>query len=170
MTMVVRQGLAFLTLVFSVQHLAAEPLPPPSGKVILTVSGDIPVANVGESAQFDLDGLRALGLTTIETTTVWTEGKQVFQGVSLKDLLARLNVTTGEIKARAINDYSVIIPVTDAVEGGPIIAYLLNGDIMTIRDKGPLWVIYPFDSAPRYRTEVIYSRSVWQLDRLEITR
>ncbi len=58
----------------------------------------------------------------------------------------------------------------DAVEGGPIIAYLLNGEEMSIRDKGPLWVIYPFDSDADFRSEVVFSRSIWQLDRLEILR
>lgn len=170
MMMVVRQGLAILTLACSAISSAAEPLPEPSGTVILTVSGDIPVTNVGESAQFDLDGLRALGLSSIETTTIWTDGKQVFQGVSLKDLLARLNATGGQVTAKAINDYSVVIPASDAADDGPIIAYMRNGVTMSVRDKGPLWIIYPYDSASRYRTEVIYSRSIWQLDRLEISR
>ncbi|WP_296762669.1 hypothetical protein [Sediminimonas sp.] len=41
---------------------------------------------------------------------------------------------------------------------------------MTLRDKGPVWLLYPFDSAPRFRTELHYARSVWQLDRIEIAR
>ena len=41
-------------------------------------------------------------------------------------------------------------------------------ETMSIRDKGPLWVVYPYDSSADYRTEVIYSRSIWQLDRIEV--
>ena len=37
---------------------------------------------------------------------------------------------------------------------------------MTLRDKGPLWVIYPFDDDPRYRSETVYFRSIWQLNRI----
>jgi hypothetical protein len=37
---------------------------------------------------------------------------------------------------------------------------------MSLREKGPLWVIYPYDSDPAYRTEETYSRSIWQLNRL----
>ena len=58
--------------------------------------------------------------------------------------------------------------VEDAVEGGPIIAYRLNGDRMSVRDKGPLWVVYPYDSDQVYQTEVIYSRSIWQLYRIDV--
>jgi hypothetical protein len=67
----------------------------------------------------------------------------------------------------AINDYMIEVPVSDAVEGGPIIAFEMDGKPMSVRDKGPLWLIYPFDSNPDYQTEVFYSRSIWQLNRIE---
>jgi hypothetical protein len=41
---------------------------------------------------------------------------------------------------------------------------------MSVREKGPLWVIYPFDDVPEYQNETIYSRSIWQLDRIEVVR
>lgn len=151
------------TVVATAQDLSA-----PTGDVILTVSGSIDTTNVGDTAAFDLEMLEALDATIIETTTIWTEGKQVFQGVALDVLMERMGVEGGTLKATAINDYTVEIPVSDAVSGGPILAYFLNGDKMSIRDKGPLWVIYPFDSKADYRSEVIYSRSIWQLDRIEV--
>lgn len=74
------------------------------------------------------------------------------------------------LTARAINDYSVEIPLADAVEGGPIVAYERNGAVMSLRDKGPLWIVYPFDSDPAYQTEAIYSRSIWQLEEITVTK
>jgi hypothetical protein len=85
-------------------------------------------------------------------------------------LALEMGVNDGRLLATAINDYTVEIPLSDAVEGGPIIAYLMDGEEMSIRDKGPLWVIYPYDSDADFRSEVVYSRSIWQLDRLEILR
>ncbi|RYH00523.1 oxidoreductase, partial [Salipiger sp. IMCC34102] len=79
-----------------------------------------------------------------------------------------LEVDGGTLLATAINDYTVEIPVSDAVEGGPIIAYQMDGAEMQVRDKGPLWIVYPYDDTPEYRSEVIYSRSIWQLDRIEV--
>ena len=86
------------------------------------------------------------------------------RGAASHDLLHGGDV----LRARAINDYYVDIPVSDAIEGGPIIAYKMNGDVMLVRNKGPLWVVYPYDENPEYRSEVIYSRSIWQLDRIEV--
>jgi len=146
----------------------AQSLAEPEGEVILTVSGALDVTNVGGTAQFDLEMLEALDATTFETSTIWTEGTHSFTGVSLDTLLERLGVEGETLRATAINDYAVDIPVSDAVEGGPILAYRMDGETMSVRDKGPLWVIYPYDASSDYRSEVTYSRSIWQLDRIEV--
>ncbi len=131
---------------------------------ILTLTHD------GQTQTFDRAALEALGTTTIETTTIWTEGPQVFEGVSLARLAQEIDVQDGTLLATAINDYTVEIPLADAVENGPILAMTMNGAEMSVRDKGPLWVVYPYDATADYRTEVIYSRSIWQLDRIEVVQ
>lgn len=148
--------------------LAAQDLATPEGEVILTLSGEIGTTNAGDTAQFDLAMLEALGTETIETTTIWTEGTNTFEGVSLKALAEAAGIEGGTLRATAINDYAVEIPFEDAVEVGPIVAYRMNGAEMSVRDKGPLWIVYPYDSSADYRTEVIYSRSIWQLDRIVV--
>ncbi len=145
-----------------------QQLAQPSQQVLLTVSGKISVMNVGDTAQFDMAALQKLPATEFETTTTWTEGPQTFRGVSLKALLDYLKASGTTLSASAINDYSVSVPVSDAVENGPIIAYLANGKPMHRRDKGPLWLVYPYDANPAYKSETIYGRSIWQLDRIEV--
>jgi hypothetical protein len=146
----------------------AADLSAPQEDVILTVSGPLEVTNVKNTAQFDMDMLQSLDNTTFETRTIWTEGKHRFEGVSLAKLVEYLGIEGESLRATAINDYAVEIPLDDALEEGPIIAYKMNGEIMSLRDKGPLWIVYPFDSNPSYSTEVTYARSIWQLDRIEV--
>jgi len=129
--------------------------------VLLTIEAD------GKLTEFDRDALEKVNLSEFTTTTNWTEGEQSFKGVSLFALLKSVGIEEGKIRAVATNDYSVVIPVTDAVPDGPIIAIHRNGQPMKVRDNGPLWLVYPFDSKPAYQSEVIYSRSIWQLVRLE---
>lgn len=148
----------------------AENIAPPQGDPILTVSGTIQTANVDDTLVFDRALLMELPATTFETSTIWTDGVHEFTGVELVDLVAAMDVQDGVLLATAINDYTVEIPVSDAVQDGPIIAYLMDGAEMSVRDKGPLWVIYPYDSNADYRTEVVYSRSIWQLDRIEVVQ
>jgi hypothetical protein len=133
-------------------------------EILLTVSG------LGDPVTYDREALEALGAESFETSTIWTQGTQTFTGVSLVKLLGNFEVDKGQFSATAINDYAVAIPVSDAVEGGPIIAYEMNGAPMSVRDKGPLWLVYPYDANPDYRSEVIYSRSIWQLDRIDIAK
>lgn len=147
---------------------AAPDLPPLSGKVVLTVSGLDPAVFVGGVVQFDTARLRALGETRLRTSTIWTEEEHEFTGCLLKDLTDYLGVNEGTIKAAALNDYTVEIPLTDAVQDGPILAYAIDGVEMTVREKGPLWIVYPFDAKPEYRSEVIYTRAIWQLVSFEV--
>ena len=132
------------------------------GEVLLTLDFD------GKETHLTLQDLQALGAESIETATIWTTGPQRFTGVSLATLVAGLPLSSGALDARAVNQYSAQIPLSDAVQGGPIIAYLRNGKTMSLRGKGPLWLVYPYDSNPAYRTEAVYSRSIWQLDRLTL--
>ncbi len=146
----------------------AQDLPSPEGEVILTVSGAIANTNNGDTATFDLAMLEAMETVTVETTTIWTEGEQTFTGVPLGALMEAVGAESAMLNATAINDYSVEIPAEDWVEGGAIVAYMNNGEAMSVRDKGPLWVVYPFDDDAKYQTEVTYSRSIWQLDRIVV--
>lgn len=148
----------------------AQEMAAPSGDVVLAVSGDLSMTNDGDQLLLDLDMLMALPPTTFETSTIWTDGVHEFTGVSLADFAASIGVEAGQFLATAINDYTVEIPFSDAVADGPIIAYLMDGKAMSVRDKGPLWVIYPYDSNSLYRSEVVYSRSIWQLDRVKIVQ
>lgn len=139
-----------------------------AGDVLLTLSG-IASSNGGQiDVSYDLAALQALPKTSFTTSTMWTEGPQMFDGVLLKDILDVNGISSGTISATAINDYAIDIPVSDAVVDGPIIAYALNGAPMSIRDKGPLWIVYPYDQNPDYQSEVVFSRSIWQLNRIVI--
>ncbi len=139
-----------------------------AGDTLLTVSGDIVPKSGQGLVEFDLADLQSLPTKTILTETIWTDGQQSFTGVPLADLLDTVGAQAGTLRAVALNDYAVNIPTSDAVTGGPIVAYFRNGEEMSVRDRGPLWVIYPYDENVAYKTEEYYSRSIWQLDRIEV--
>ncbi len=169
-THIVRTSLCIALAICLTSTAWAENVPSPQGDAVLTVSGDVSTTNVEETLVFDRQMLAALPATAFETSTIWTDGVHSFTGVSLVELAKFIGMENGQFLATAINDYTVEIPFEDAVEGGPIIAYLMDGAEMSVRDKGPLWVIYPYDRDADYRSEVIYSRSIWQLDRVEIVQ
>lgn len=129
--------------------------------VVLTVT-----AKDGRTQNLTLDDFQQMTSLEFQTETIWTNGPQRFQGVPLKQILSAADIHTGTVSALAINDYKVDIPLADLSETTPIVAFLHNGAPMSVRDKGPLWVVYPYDSDKKFQTETVYSRSIWQLNRL----
>ena len=118
--------------------------------------------------ELSLETLDSLDQISFTTTTIWTDGDVQFSGVSLKVLLAYLDVDGQSLEMVALNDYAVSIPLADLEEGAPILATRMNGETMSVRDKGPYWVVFPYDSDPKYSTETNYARSIWQLNRLKV--
>lgn len=150
------------------QAASADQLPIPAGEIVLTVSGNIENTNAGDTAQFDREMLDALGVVDIATATPWYDDVVTFSGVPLADVLELVAVQGEMITAIALNDYEVEIPVSDAWETGVILATRLNGEVMTVRDKGPIFIIYPYDSDDDFQNQTYYGRSAWQVNRLVI--
>jgi hypothetical protein len=146
---------------------AAEPLPQPNGPVVLTVSGSIERANVGNQARFDMDMLTALGMATVTTRSEVSDNPQVFEGVPLRAVLERVGAKGRAIRASALNDYVAIIPLDD-LRFEPILAMRADGRVLTVRDKGPLWVVYPRDSYKVLDDSRYDSRWVWQLNKIHV--
>ena len=152
--------------------LAAAParaLDAPEGKVVLTVSGALANANDAGAASFDLALLQKLPQHSFATRTPWYSQPRKFSGVLIADLLAAVGAAPGaSIKAVALNDYRVDIPADDLTRQGALLAYLLDDKPMSVREKGPLVIVYPFDDRPELRTALHYSRAIWQLRSLEL--
>lgn len=146
---------------------AAEPLPQPRGGVILTISGQIEQTNAPGQARFDREMLQSLGKASFVTGSEVSETPQLFEGVPLRAVLDRVGARGRSIRASALNDYEVSIPLED-LRFEPILAMSVDGRVLTMRDKGPLWIVYPRDAHEVLRDVRYYARSVWQLNRLHV--
>lgn len=152
---------------------AAEPLPAPRGEVLLTVGGEIGRGNAQDAsgrleARLDRAMLEQLGLTEVNTATPWHSGTMRFEGVLLRAVLGLVEARGSNLLATAHNEYSATLPVSDAARYNVILAMKLNGETMTLRDKGPLFIIYPFDSEKALQNDMTYIRSVWQLRHIDV--
>ncbi len=147
---------------------AASALEQPKGPVLLTVTGKIGERNGAGSADFDLAMLDALPQHSFVTRTPWFEGAHKFSGPLLREVLAAAGAKGSSLRAVALNDYKVEIPIEDARLFPLIMATRLDNQPMRVRDKGPLFIVYPFDDSADLRSERYYSRSAWQLRRLEV--
>lgn len=158
---------ALAALVFT--HPAwADDLPAPTGPVILTITGNIANSNATGAAEFDLAMLEALEQRTTVTATPWYEGEQSFSGPLFSAVLDAVGAKGTTLKVLALNDYATDIPMDDVTSYPVILASRLGGKELSVRDKGPLFVIYPFDASPELYNEVYFGRSAWQVKSIEI--
>lgn len=140
----------------------------PTGDVVLTVKGRIDNVNGDGVARFDLDMLQALDGREAMVETPWAKTPTKFAGAYLRAVLDAAGARGTRLVVRALNDYSAEIPVEDAYGHDTILADRMNGQSMSVREKGPLMVVYPFDKAPHLYTERYFTRSVWQVREIEV--
>lgn len=143
-------------------------LPAPTQPVILTVTGKITKRNQGESAVFDAAMINELPTHEFRTWTPWLKGPVTFRGPLLKTLLDAVGAQGQTLHLVALNDYAVNVPVSDAHNFGPLLATHIDGKLLGVRDKGPLFLIYPFDGKPETRADQYYGRSIWQITRVTV--
>ena len=140
-------------------------LPAPAvqaGKILLTVESG------GRSMPFDMRALQALPQHTHKVHTPWYQRPVSFQGPLLRDVLAAADASGTRITAVAVNDFTAEIPVSDVAEYDVILALRMDGKPLAARDKGPLFMIYPYDSLPAEQRGRYFDISVWQLDVLRV--
>jgi len=148
--------------------LPASALDAPKGKVILTISGKVADKNSASAATFDLAMIEKLPQQTFTTMTPWDKQPIKFTGPLLRDVLAAAKASGTTIKAAALNDYQTSIPMDDAQKFDVILAHKMNGEEIPVKTKGPLFIVYPFDTKAELRSTVYYERSAWQLKSMTI--
>jgi len=139
-----------------------------SSEVVLKVANTSGAANENVTIAFNLALLDALPQHEFSTTTIWTEDLNTFSGVLLKDLIELTGFQGESVTAWAINDYMAEFSVGSLAFNTALIATRQNGDTMHPRDKGPLWIVFPYSDGPQFQTEAIFAQSVWQLNRLDV--
>jgi hypothetical protein len=139
-----------------------------TGPVVLTVYGRVRKPNAGSAAKFDMAMLEQLPQHSFVTSTPWYSTPRKFTGPLLRDVLDACGAMGSNLRATALNDYRVDLPFEDTQRFDVLLARLLDDKPMAVRDKGPLFIIYPFDSSAELRTTVYFSRSAWQLKSLEV--
>lgn len=156
----------FVVLHLACAFLVSHALEKPRGKVVLTISGKVGETNSSRGAEFDMAMIEALPQVTFTTMTPWDRLPIKFTGPLLRDVLAAAKVQAVGLQAIATNDYKTSIPVSDTRQFDMVLAHRMNGQAIPLRTKGPLFIVYPFDTKPELKSTVYRARSAWQLKEL----
>lgn len=131
---------------------------------LLMVTGEI----AHPPAALSRSDLEALPQHRLRTTTSVTDGAPEFEGFLMRDLLEQLDAEGAEVIAIALNDYRVSIPLSDFHDYDVIGALSMDGETLSARDKGPIWIVYPRDDHRALQDIRYDTRWVWQLQSLHV--
>ena len=155
---------------------AADLLPAPAGRVLLTITGNIGITNSGtnramgqaEQAEFDLELLDSLPQHEFSTETPWTHGAHRFSGVLLTDLLQRVAAHSTLIKAKAFNEYFSEFDADRPELRSLLLTTRIDGQPLRIRDKGPTWLMLPLSDLKQLNNKRYHELLIWQLRTLDV--
>lgn len=154
-----------IILIFlAVASLGFFPGKPVSAEPLIKVSIG---SSIGTMTLTD-EKLRALNQVVIKTASPWTRSVMEYEGPTLWSVLEEIGATDRDLEMIALNDYSIRLNADQITKGWPIIARLQNGKMMSVREKGPYWLIFPFDDYQELQTEAVYALSIWQLSQINV--
>jgi hypothetical protein len=146
-----------------------DTIAPPSGPVVLSLTGKIGVTNAAGRLDLDMDTLERVGLIEFAVDDPYLKRSVTYQGVLLKRLLdvARVPQDATTLHAVALNDYATDVPIEPIGKWPVMLATKRDGQRMPVSDKGPIEIVFPYNSFQIDAT--IYDPMwVWQLRSFEV--
>ena len=117
---------------------------------------------------FSLEELAALPQVTVRTENEFSDGVVAYRGPLVRDVLSKLGLDRLErVRFVAANDYYVDIPTDDFRTYDAILAMEADGEPLSRREKGPLWLMYPISDHSELRDPEYLRRLIWQVVRIE---
>ncbi|MEF1289037.1 hypothetical protein [Vibrio sp. M260118] len=152
--------IASILLLFSQSVLA---LSAPTGEPILWVSGNIAESNSDQGVEFDQAMIDQLQQVTVQTNNHVVEQTVEYKGPTISSILELVKSRGESVRIIAWDDYVVTVPVSDLDKYQVLLATHEAGKRLTIDDKGPFFVVFPFADHAELRNDFYYSLSVWQV-------
>jgi len=136
----------------------------------LAFTANLTITDGAESIVLGRSELEAFPQSTVVTSSPYFDGEETFSGPTLTRVLEPLDVS-GErnVTLKALNDYTVTGPLREILSLDAIVATRRNTKIMSVRDRGPFWIILPLSTRPELDDENFHRYMVWQLNGIELS-
>jgi len=122
------------------------------------------------AVQLNQAALLALPQKQFVTHHSWSDNAESFSGPLLQDVLNTTCSNTKKIKLTALNDYAIDMDFSRLKHYQPIIALSVNGKRLSIREKGPLWIMLPLDDHKDIEKRSMDGMMIWQLSDIKILK
>jgi hypothetical protein len=159
-----RAATAALSLALLIGALAVAP-----ARTAAAAGSGLELIGAGhEALELSLEELEALPQMTVATENEFSDGVVSYRGPLVRDVLALVGLDElDDVRFTAANDYFVDIPAKDFRDYDAILAMEADGEKLSRREKGPLWLMYPISDHAELRDPVYLRRLIWQVVRIE---
>ena len=122
-----------------------------------------------EPLELNLAQLDEMTQREIETSNEFVSGEVSFSGPLARDIVEKVggNVES-TIILTAANEYQISVPADDFFKYDVVLATRMDGALLSRRDKGPIWLMYPISDHPELQDSAVNSKLIWQLVKLEV--
>jgi hypothetical protein len=122
----------------------------------------------GETITLSRSDLENLPQQRIATTSPYFKGTQEFSGPSLRSLIKTYEKPDSDVvRFRALNAYTIDTSVKRALTLDAIVATRRDGNVMSVRSRGPFWIVLPLTQQPDLDVPENHSLMIWQLSGIE---
>jgi len=129
---------------------------------------EINASSEGINKKYTLEALLTLPQYDVQTKLPWTQEAHIYSGPYLKDVLQSAKVEGGQLTLEALDYYSVSLDFQKIAKFNPILALKKDGKALTIRSKGPIWLILPIDDYPQLNAAIYNDYMVWHLVKISV--
>ncbi|GAA0846241.1 molybdopterin-dependent oxidoreductase [Marinobacter szutsaonensis] len=137
--------------------------------VIAQAAPELVVRSGSKVLVLDRDELETFPQTTVTTSSPYYDGTVEFTGPTLKRVLDTFGLgDQTQLTFRALNDYQVKGTLAELLDLDAIIATRMDGRSMSVRNRGPFWIILPLSERPELDHGDYHRFMVWQLDQIEL--
>ena len=118
--------------------------------------------------QYTLSQLLQLPQHEITTNLPWTEEPHTYSGPYRGDVLKSVQATGQWLCFEALDKYKVTLNYQRIKAFKPILALKRDGSFLTIRTKGPIWLILPVDDHAALDAALYNDFMVWHLVKIGV--
>ena len=142
------------------------PVPVPSGKPVLTITGAVTNQNDDGAVAFDLRTLDRMATVRSRIHEPFVRKDLTFTGVRMIDLMARAGITATATKLRlhALDDYQVELAMADIADPGVLLATKVDDTRIPVSGGGPIRLIFPAGSAIGKNKDLW----IWSIDSITV--
>jgi len=147
-----------------------NPVPAPTGDVVLTIDGKISQTNSGNTLKFDMPTLERIGVVKYEVNDPFAKMKVTYSGVLFSQILkvAGVDASAVTLTLKALDDYTTDMKISDAQKWPVLVATQADGAYMPIDKNGPLISVWPFDNFPEIDHVTYDALWVWSLSSITV--